>query len=122
MTTSSISSSLSSVSSSPACWLGNAFSLQMLETDGYVKVSSLDAVQAGELFIARNGQSCIGHPDTAAVVSDMLGFPVPCARVNVTLRKGDILIVAQLTGGRLPEGATKLPDGFKIKWKVVSIE
>lgn len=119
-----ISSSVSSVSSvsSPACWLGNAFSLQMLEADGYVKVTSLSAVQAGELFMARKGKSCIGHPDTAAVVSNMLGFEVPCARVNVTLRKGDILIVAQLTGGRLPEGATKLPDGFKIKWKVVSIE
>ena len=121
MTTSSVSS-VSSVSSSPACWLGNAFSLQMLETDGYVKVTSLDCVQAGELFLARKGQSCIGHPDTAAVVSDILGINIPCARVNVTLHKGDILIVAQLTGGRLPEGATKLPDGFKIKWKVVSIE
>lgn len=118
MTTSSVSSSVSS----PTCYLGNAFSLQMLETDAYIKVSSLDAVQASELFLARKGQSCIGHPDTAAVVSDMLGFEVPCARVNVTLRKGDVLIVAQLMGGRLPEGATKLPEGFKIKWKVVSIE
>lgn len=115
-------SSSSSISSSPACWLGNAFSLQMLETDGYIKISSLSAVQAGELFLAHKGQSCLGHPDTAAVVSDILGFEVPCARVNVTLHKGDILIVAQLTGGRLPEGATKLPEGFKIKWKVVSIE
>ena len=112
----------SSISSSPTCWMGNAFSLQMMEADGYVKVSSLDADQAVELFMARKGQSCIGHPDTAAVVSDMLGITIPCARVNVTLRKGDILIVAQLTGGRLPEGATKLPEGFKIKWKVVSIE
>lgn len=118
---SSLSSSSSSISS-PACWLGNAFSLQMLEADGYIKVSSLNAVQASELFLARKGQSCVGHPDTAAVVSDILGINIPCARVNVTLHKGDILIVAQLTGGRLPEGATKLPDGFKIKWKVVSIE
>lgn len=31
------------------------------------------------------------------------------------------LYVAQLQGGRLPEGATKLPDGFKFRFLLVHI-
>lgn len=57
--------------------------------------------------------SAIGHADTAAV----LGYPMN--RINVSLSKGDTAYVAQLVGGRLPEGATTLPDGFSFKfWRL----
>lgn len=84
-------------------YLANAFSLQMLDLKGspvgnlnYEVVSTFpdDVV------------SVVGHPDTAAVLG------VPCNRVNLSLKKGDVLYVAQLTGGRLPEGCTSLPEGY----------
>lgn len=59
--------------------------------------------------------SVVGHADTARVLG------VKYNRVNVTLTEGVTLYVAQLVGGRLPEGATELPQGFKFKFYKVLI-
>ena len=59
--------------------------------------------------------SAIGHADTAAILG------VPMNRINVKLSKGDVAYVAQLQGGRLPEGSTKLPDGFSFKFIKVTV-
>lgn len=59
--------------------------------------------------------SAIGHADTANVLG------VTVNRVNVHLDAGDVAYVAQLQGGRLPEGATTLPDGFKFKFVKVEV-
>lgn len=91
-------------------YLLNAFSLQML-TDfpcecKYEEVSSLpDGLT-----------SAIGHQDTANVLG------VPMNRVNVHLSKGDVAYVAQLQGGRLPEGAVTLPEGFSFKFIKVTVK
>jgi len=100
--------------------IANAFSLQMLSSDGVVKIETLDL----DTFKSESdgADSCIGHPDTARVVSDCLGRDVPCNRTNVSLNTGDELYVAQLSGGRLPEGAKTLPDGFTFKWIKVTIQ
>ena len=54
--------------------------------------------------------SAVGHPDTAEVLG------VVCNRTSVTLDENTDLYIAQLSGGRLPEGATTLPEGFKFTW------
>ncbi len=59
--------------------------------------------------------SAVGHADTAAVLG------VDCNRVNVSLNKGDTAYVAQLVGGRLPEGATTLPEGFSFRFVKVEV-
>ncbi len=96
--------------------LVNAFSIQMLEKGGLVKFEeiSLEDIPADVV-------SAIGHADTAAVLSDLLGFEVPMNRTSVTLDTETELFVAQLMGGRLPEGATTLPEGFKFKFFRVKI-
>lgn len=104
-------------------YVGNAFSLQMLvdSDDCTVRVRRLTA---DEVRVALDGllwQSCVGNADTAAVFSSVLGLYVPCNRVNVTLWPNDLLIVGQLTGGRLPEGATSLHENFGIVWKRVEL-
>lgn len=58
--------------------------------------------------------SAIGHADTAKVLG------LPCNRVTLKLTLGDILYVAQLQGGRLPEGTTTLPEGFYFKFYRIS--
>jgi hypothetical protein len=59
--------------------------------------------------------SAIGHADTAHV----LGFEPN--RVTVQIGRQETIIVAQLVGGRLPEGCTELPDGFEFEYFFVTI-
>lgn len=124
-------------------YLGNAFSLQMLESfpanitvsevsqdEIFVNVAELedgsivygddmkkyqDYVVAYRKELLKDIKSVIGHQDTANV------FGVPMNRENVTLREGDILYVAQLQGGRLPEGSISLPNGYHFKFLKVQI-
>ena len=101
-----------------AMYLGNAFSLQMLPTlPATVRVEEVSAAD-----VPADVVSVVGHPDTAAVLSGMLGFEVPYNRVSISLQPGDVLYVAQVVGGRLPEGATTLPEGFKMKFLRVVVE
>lgn len=92
-------------------YLANAFSLGMVPREllGRVRLSPCDAPGVSGLV------SCVGHADTAAVLG------VEMRRVSVTLQAGDVLFVAQLQGGRLPEGCTTLPDGFAFDWIRVEI-
>ena len=99
-------------------YLSNAFSLQMLNLETNTTVS-VKPVLPGD--IPEDTESCIGHADTAAVVSNILGREVPMNRANVHLDQGDVLYVAQITGGRLPEGATTLPEGFSLKFLKVEV-
>ena len=98
-------------------YLVNAFSIQMLSGPATtVRFEEIDATD-----IPSDVTSAIGHADTAAVLSDLLGFPVPMNRMNVTLDENTELYVAQLVGGRLPEGATTLPEGFRFKFYRVTL-
>lgn len=97
-------------------FLGNAFFLQMVSPEA---ICTIQEVYPEE--VPREAVSVIGHPDTAAVVSDILGREVPCNRTSISLGDGDVLYVAQLMGGRLPEGATKLPKGFYLAFRKVTV-
>lgn len=88
-------------------YLLNAFSLQMVEVPCKVEFTPVDSLPEGL-------ESAVGHADTAAVLG------VPMNRINVKLNSGDVAYIAQLQGGRLPEGSTTLPEGFSFKYiKVV---
>ena len=89
-------------------FLLNAFSLQMVDVPCEVRFTSVDSLPEGLT-------SAIGHQDTANVLG------VPMNRVNVHLAKGDVAYVAQLMGGRLPEGSTTLPAGFSFKFVKVEV-
>ena len=100
-------------------YLSNSFSIQMLKEE---KMESTNVgfrpVKPEE--VPADAISCIGHLDTANVVSSILGRRVECNRASILLEEGDVLYVAQVTGGRLPEGATELPEGTTLKFfKVV---
>lgn len=85
-------------------YLTNAFSIQMLANlDSTVKFTVINS-------LPKNLKSAIGHQDTANVLG------VKCNRINVKLNKGDTVYIAQLMGGRLPEGSITLPEGFTFKY------
>jgi hypothetical protein len=108
----------------------NAFSANMLgafpSSVTFTEISAdsarlnlmLAAEEAGESEFIR---SAVGHADTAAVFASVLGVPVPCNRVTVTLTPGDSAIVGQYIGPRLAEGAKELPEGATIKWLLATV-
>ncbi len=89
-------------------YLLNAFSLQMVEAPCSITVEEVASLPDGLV-------SAIGHKDTAAVLG------VEMNRIEVHLATGDTAFVAQLTGGRLPEGSTTLPDGFRFRFYKITI-
>lgn len=93
-----------------ATYIANAFSLAML--DG--KAHTITVVPVTDF--PKDAVSVVGHPDTAAVLG------VSYNRTNLKLSKGDVLYVAQLLGGRLPEGATTLPDSFSFQFFKVTVD
>ena len=97
----------------------NAFSLNMIVGNADVVVREVSATVAASL--AADCQSAVGHADTAAVFSSVLGVEIPCNRATVALKDGDLALVGQYSGPRLPEGATTLPEGATIKWLVVRV-
>ena len=97
-------------------YLGNAFSLQMVADNAIICKVEVSPEQ-----VPVNAESIIGHKDTAAVVSTILGREVPCNRASVMLSDEDVLYVAQVVGGRLPEGATTIPSGMEIKFYRITV-
>jgi len=99
-------------------FISNAFSLQMLPSMEINKCGKIEyAILSENAFkeFAKGAKSIVGHEDTARVLS------VEFNRESVTLEKGDILLVAQLVGGRLPEGATTLPENCHFKYFSIKI-
>ncbi len=65
--------------------------------------------------------SAVGHVDTARIFSGILGREIEYNRKSVSLNVGDMALVGQYSGPRLPEGATTLPEGASIEWVLVEI-
>ena len=105
--------------------VANAFSLNMLAME--VGITNLQICPASPDVIRQEIEeeggftSIVGHADTAAVFSGLLGLDVPCNRATFQLEEGVTLFVGQYKGPRLPEGATTLPEGAKVEWAMVVI-
>ena len=97
----------------------NAFSLNMIVGDADIVVREVSRTMAASL--AAHCPNAVGHVDTAAVFSSVLGVEIPCNRVTAALEDGDVALVGQYSGPRLPEGATSLPEGATIKWLIVGV-
>lgn len=98
----------------------NAFSLNMVSQfpcDIRFEEIPLEEARA----YAADCESAVGHAETAAVFGEILGCSVPCHRSTVSLKKGEVALVGQYRGPRLPEGATSLPTGATIAWYRVSV-
>ena len=103
----------------------NAFSLQMIDLSFDIfDISGQEILKEEAIAILkRKGvESAIGHEQTAKILSNELGMDIPFNRVNVHLERGESAIVAQIIGGRLPEGVTTLPDGFKMKYIIIQVK
>ena len=103
--------------------LFNAFSIQMISSLNEASVSFKKiTVEQAKNLLAGGVESYVGHADTAVVISGILGIEVPACRRFGTLVPGETAIVAQVVGGRLPEGATTLPEGMSSQFCQVTVQ
>lgn len=104
--------------------LVNAFSLNMLEENCNYAVPEIEKIsleRAKSMLSKDNFESYIGHEDMAKILSEMTGIKVEFKRKTLKIKEGDSIIVAQYSGPRLQEGATKLPQGSKILFYYIFI-
>ncbi len=98
-------------------YLSNAFSLNMVVADAYLLDVEKYSKEKAAMTLRINEFTCaIGHKDVAAIVSSDLGLELEANRINVSMDIGDVLLIAQYKGPRLPEGTTALPEGAKIEY------
>ena len=71
----------------------NAFSLNMVVGNADIVVREVSATVAA--ILADACVSAVGHADTAAVFSSVLGVEIPCNRATVALKEGDVALVGQ---------------------------
>lgn len=90
-------------------YVTNAFSLQMLrEPDCLVNITEIDydAFKA----LSYDAYSAIGHHDIAGVLG------LKYNRESIKINEDDVVLVAQLFGGRLPENCTELPENVELRF------
>ena len=101
-------------------YITNSFSINMINCETMVSFRKLDAKGVVGCLKRHSTDeiiSGIGHRDMAEIVSKQIGMEIPVERRTITLDVSeDMVIVAQYTGPRLPEGCCTLPDGAKINY------
>lgn len=105
--------------------IANTFTSKMLDVN-HERIDAQFCPVTPEIindYIKESGgfESFVGHADTAALFSSLLGLDVAHNRAAFKFEEGTVLFVGELSGGRLPEGATSLPEGAKINWVMVTI-
>lgn len=112
-------------------YICNAFSLSMLDREQQAGRDSLDGVRTPRpvelpavmdwISLMKKGkvewESAVGHTDTAALFTAILGIEITPARVSINLKDQDVhCLIGQYIGPRLPEGAIELPESARIEW------
>jgi hypothetical protein len=101
-------------------WLLNAFSLNMLsEFPMSIHLEEVTLEEAQELLSA-GFRSAVGHGNTAALMSELLGLEVEAHRMTLSLQHGEKALIGQYSGPRLEEGVTSLPEGATLRWILLS--
>lgn len=75
----------------------------ILTTDGSYTIRTITLDEAKALVAAHELDSAVGHESTAAIMSDLLGVPVPVNRQMFAQQVGQCALVFKLNG-RPPEG------------------
>lgn len=102
--------------------LGSTFSLQMIPRENCsINVEWITPEEANR-WLDQGYLNTVGHANTATILSNMLGRHIEMNRIRNSMTYGDVLIVGQLIGQRLPEGCTELPDGVEFTFVKVTLQ
>lgn len=99
----------------------NGLPLGAMPQDAEVLSYELGLEDVKSLLKQNEYESYIGHEDTAAVLSNLLGVPIVFNRVSATFDVGDTIITCAYSGPRLSEGTRVLPEGARFRFFVSEI-
>lgn len=100
----------------------NAFSFNMVSDFPMTVDAEEISIEKVRHTLSEEGtESAVGHADTAAIFSAVIGMEIPMVRRTVQLTYGDSAIIGQYSGPRLEEGCKVLPHGASIKWLLISL-
>lgn len=113
-------------------YVTNAFSINMLPMTASLQFITITPEKVINWLCMEEFTSAVGHTDTAMLIQNQLysvGGPgtadaigeIPMNRISLQMKPEDILLVAQYSGPRLPEGVHVLPEGATIKWWEVRV-
>lgn len=105
----------------PRGYLLNAFSFNMVAKLP-VRVHARELTLAEAREMAPGLVVAVGHANTAERFSRELGIPVMLSRQSVLMHPGDVALLGQYSGTRLPEGATQLPADSEVRWLELRLE
>ena len=103
----------------------NAFSANMLDPSiESINVEFHKLTLRGARDIVENYgiESCIGHADTANLLSNMLDTKIETNRCTVSMAHNEHAILCQYRGERLTEGCTTLPENSTITFFLITIK
>ena len=103
----------------------NAFSVNMLDPSiDSINVKFRQITLSDVRVIIENYgiESCIGHADTANLLSNMLDTKIDTNRCTVSMAHDDHALLAQYRGERLTEGCTTLPENSTITFYLITIK
>ena len=112
-------------------YVTNALPGSVLAGADVLKFIKLTAAQAAEIIDGPlQWESAVGHADTAALFSALLGREIGFNRISIPSDFfGDVngrvpynnqILAGVYSGPRLPEGSTTLPEGASIQWVLVT--
>jgi len=98
-------------------YLANAFSLQMVKSldKCQLQIEKVSISQVINLLEHNKIINAIGHDSTMEAFNNLTGLNLSTNRINLSLGKGDKLIVMQFVGGRPPEGSILNDIDFLMK-------
>lgn len=102
-------------------YIANAFSRSMMGDCEYMYAGRIAPEYITRRLKRVDFVSAVGHEDTAAIFSGILGVEIPKNRIKVTLFPGDTLYLGELNGERIPEGAKTLPEGASFTWYEIKV-
>ena len=100
-------------------YLSNAISMNMFDIEKYallrIEKYDVEKVKRTIEYAKENGMfiSAVGHESTAKVLTAIIGVEIPANRIAIKYEPGDLIIVAQLKSGRIPEGAVLTEEELK---------
>lgn len=98
-------------------YLANAFSLQMVKSldKCQLQIEKVSISQVINLLEHNKIINAIGHDSTVEAFNVLTGQNLTANRINLSLSKGDKMLVMQFVGGRPPEGAVLQDVNFLLK-------
>jgi len=96
--------------------------------EGHISIRPLSAANAADLLREEGVESAVGHADTAALFTHILGIEIAENRRSVSVEemacygasgRGRCFLAGLYIGPRLPEGSKTLPEGASVTFFLV---